>query len=143
MSLIDITLSTGWREWMEDAFCRQLPADVWYPEDAEGVYAAKRLCQAHCPVIGECLRYALEAGETYPESGVWGGTSAPERRKLARGEDITPKACRRNHPDDPPEFRWTGSTKGAWCGRCDRIKTAQRRQCNQEKVAGMNEGDAA
>ncbi|MEU3727559.1 WhiB family transcriptional regulator [Streptomyces sp. NPDC031705] len=39
---------------------------------------AKELC-ASCPVRQACLRHALLMGESY---GVWGGLTAPERRRL-------------------------------------------------------------
>jgi WhiB family redox-sensing transcriptional regulator len=38
---------------------------------------AKKIC-AGCPVIAECLEQAL----VYNYEGVWGGTSAKERRSL-------------------------------------------------------------
>src|SRR6266487_4398666 len=42
---------------------------------------AKQIC-ARCPVVADCLRWALDAREPF---GVWGGTSAKERaRMLAR-----------------------------------------------------------
>jgi WhiB family redox-sensing transcriptional regulator len=39
---------------------------------------AKAVC-AQCPVIQNCLRWALAAREPY---GVWGGLSAEERESL-------------------------------------------------------------
>ncbi|MFF4385566.1 WhiB family transcriptional regulator [Streptomyces sp. NPDC001552] len=41
---------------------------------------AKGLCNS-CPFIAECLEWALDTGELY---GVWGGTTAYERRALLR-----------------------------------------------------------
>lgn len=41
---------------------------------------AKMFC-AQCPVRDECLRYALASGQAH---GIWGGTTAEERRQLAR-----------------------------------------------------------
>ncbi|MBM02858.1 MAG: hypothetical protein CMH43_03980 [Micrococcales bacterium] len=34
-----------------------------------------------CPVVDECLRWALESGQ---DAGVWGGLSEDERRALKR-----------------------------------------------------------
>jgi WhiB family redox-sensing transcriptional regulator len=42
--------------------------------------AAKRVC-ARCPVITECLTFALSSGRT---SGVWGGTCEGERDDMLR-----------------------------------------------------------
>jgi WhiB family redox-sensing transcriptional regulator len=39
---------------------------------------AKRICAA-CPVINECLDYALR---TSAREGIWGGLSERERRKV-------------------------------------------------------------
>jgi WhiB family redox-sensing transcriptional regulator len=39
---------------------------------------AKSIC-AQCPVINDCLRWALAAREPY---GIWGGTSVEERDRL-------------------------------------------------------------
>jgi len=41
---------------------------------------AKKLCES-CPVITQCLTYALEANEQY---GIWGGMTASERNRLKR-----------------------------------------------------------
>ena len=41
---------------------------------------AKSFC-ASCPVRDECLRYALASEQSH---GIWGGTTAEERRELAR-----------------------------------------------------------
>ena len=38
------------------------------------------MCRS-CPVVEECLAYALETNQ---EAGVWGGTSEEERRRLRR-----------------------------------------------------------
>jgi WhiB family transcriptional regulator, redox-sensing transcriptional regulator len=41
---------------------------------------AKTFC-AHCPVRAECLHYALDTEQRH---GIWGGTTAEERRELGR-----------------------------------------------------------
>lgn len=64
--------------WMEDAVCRQVDNELWYPEKGESTQPAKKIC-AHCPVVAECLEYALKNKERF---GVWGNTSERERRKL-------------------------------------------------------------
>jgi len=69
--------------WFEDANCvGQASADYdpFFPVKSERItVGARRVCSA-CPVIGECLEYALA---TKPD-GVWGGMSAKEREALAR-----------------------------------------------------------
>lgn len=68
--------------WHTHARCRGTDADKFYPEKggAGSSEAAKRLCRV-CPVRGECLRYAMDAGELY---GVWGGFNQAERRVMRR-----------------------------------------------------------
>ena len=41
---------------------------------------AKSVCR-RCPVVSECLTWALESGQ---DAGVWGGMSEDERRALKR-----------------------------------------------------------
>lgn len=72
--------------WKRDAACAPDAAagsfypDLFFPDWGESTRDAKRVCYG-CPVIQACLRYALAAGE---EWGVWGGLSAPERRRLKK-----------------------------------------------------------
>lgn len=67
-------------EWVKGALCAQVGGDFWFPENNENPYDAKRICKA-CPVINECLAYALRNDE---RDGVWGGTSPNDRRKMQR-----------------------------------------------------------
>jgi len=41
---------------------------------------AKAICAA-CPVMDDCLSYALETNQ---RSGIWGGTTEKERKSLRR-----------------------------------------------------------
>ncbi len=80
-------------DWQHRAACRGPQAAVFFPPDKperrdEKRYReamAKAIC-AQCPVIDECLAYALAIREQH---GIWGGMSANERRSLAR----TPTHC--------------------------------------------------
>lgn len=68
--------------WRRRAACRLVPAeDLWifWPGrgDQAALRAAKKVC-ASCPVVEECLAYAIEA----KEPGVWGGKSEHERQVL-------------------------------------------------------------
>jgi len=46
----------------------------------EQIEAAKDVCD-QCPVKAPCLQFALETNQ---DSGIWGGTSEDERRRLRR-----------------------------------------------------------
>jgi WhiB family redox-sensing transcriptional regulator len=72
--------------WMINALCCDAAnPELWFPITETGpgaaqVAEAKAEC-ARCPVADECLAFALTAGLDY---GVFGGTSASERRELRR-----------------------------------------------------------
>ena len=66
--------------WTEDALCAQVDHDVFFPEKGTSTKGAKSICAA-CPVVAECLEYALTNREQF---GVWGGKSEPERAEILR-----------------------------------------------------------
>lgn len=74
-------------EWQSVAACRGSDTATFYhPENERGPsrvrreLRAKQFCAA-CPVVEECLRWALETREPY---GVWGGMSVEEREHVIR-----------------------------------------------------------
>lgn len=71
----------GPEPWALDGLCNQVDPDIFFPEKGESTRPAKRICQS-CPVIAECLEYALANNERF---GIWGGLSERERRRLRRG----------------------------------------------------------
>lgn len=62
---------------MASALCAQTDPDAFTPTTGDPIAAAKRICRG-CPVRSECLDHALV---THAE-GIWGGTSALERRRM-------------------------------------------------------------
>jgi WhiB family redox-sensing transcriptional regulator len=81
----------GRSNWQAEARCRGLDVSVFYhpenerdPSRARREAAAKAIC-AQCPVVAQCLLWALATREPY---GVWGGTSAQEREALLMGRAI-------------------------------------------------------
>ncbi|MFZ3560495.1 WhiB family transcriptional regulator [Streptomyces sp. BH055] len=74
-------------EWLDRAACVEEDPDLFFPVGTTGpavddVEAAKEVCR-RCPVIMDCLRWAVATGQT---TGVWGGTSESERARLLRAE---------------------------------------------------------
>ncbi|MHB1762637.1 MAG: WhiB family transcriptional regulator [Acidimicrobiales bacterium] len=68
--------------WADQGRCRGLDPDMFFPEAgvlSATIAAAKAVC-AECPVRSECLAWALR----HEKFGIWGGTSAKERRALRR-----------------------------------------------------------
>ncbi|PRB01779.1 WhiB family transcriptional regulator [Microbacterium sp. MYb64] len=74
--------------WKGQAACMQVDPDMFFPTkgDHESARNAVATCRT-CPVVGDCLQYALEHRET---QGVWGGLTPMQRKRIAR----TP-VCRR------------------------------------------------
>lgn len=75
-------------DWRDRAACRDEDPELFFPisetgPGAEQVRRAKAVC-AQCPVRSECLEYAMDSGLDY---GVFGGTTAYERRQLSRQSD--------------------------------------------------------
>lgn len=72
-------------DWQMSASCRGLDTATFYhPENERGPSRARRERQAkqicsNCPVVDNCLRWALTAREPY---GVWGGLSVEEREQI-------------------------------------------------------------
>lgn len=75
-------------EWRQHANCKGVATDLFYLErgcSANDIRAAKAVC-GKCPVIKQCLDYAVENFETI---GIWGGTSEVERRSMRRNNRIS------------------------------------------------------
>lgn len=72
-------------DWRVNAACRDTAPDLFFPVGSTGmavdqIESAKRLCNA-CDSNKACLEFALATNQ---ESGVWGGTSEEERKKLRK-----------------------------------------------------------
>ncbi len=87
-SSVAITVSTDpvpTDDWRRVASCRDTDPDLFFPvgttgpaiEQIENAKAVCRTCEAQVP----CLEFALSTNQ---DSGIWGGTSEEERRKLRR-----------------------------------------------------------
>lgn len=66
--------------WRQDAACKGLDPEIFYPATEEEAAAAKSVCQ-QCAVLSTCLEYALGSRE---RDGVWGGATEKERRRIIR-----------------------------------------------------------
>ena len=71
--------------WRKAASCRDTDPDLFFPVGTTGpalaqIESARAVCRK-CPVQAECLEFALSTNQ---DSGIWGGTSEEERRKLRR-----------------------------------------------------------
>lgn len=76
-------------EWMRRALCATADPEMFYSPEPRDIAAARRLC-TRCPVRADCLAAALARGERF---GVWGGTSALQRRHLRHRPAAAPARC--------------------------------------------------
>ena len=72
-------------DWRDRSACRDTDPELFFPVGTTGpaldqIAAAKAVCRA-CEAQAACLEFALATNQ---ESGVWGGTSEEERRKLRK-----------------------------------------------------------
>ncbi len=87
MSALATTLALAHADysWRATALCRDTDPELFFPVGTTGqalvqIEAAKAVCnQCHARV--ECLEFALATNQ---DSGIWGGTSEEERRKIRR-----------------------------------------------------------
>jgi WhiB family transcriptional regulator, redox-sensing transcriptional regulator len=64
--------------WRTRGLCQTVDPETFFPVPMAPADAAIDLCD-RCPVAGACLAWALSVGDCH---GVWGGTTARERRAM-------------------------------------------------------------
>ncbi len=67
------------QRWRDEATCREVDAELFFPEVGENATAARRVCAA-CPVRTACLADALDRRDV--AYGIRGGMTPAERREL-------------------------------------------------------------
>ena len=72
-------------DWRDNAACRDTDPDLFFPIGTTGpavdqIDSAKAVCD-NCDAQPACLEFALATNQ---ESGIWGGTSEDERRRLRK-----------------------------------------------------------
>jgi WhiB family redox-sensing transcriptional regulator len=72
-------------DWRDHASCRDTDPDLFFPVGTTGpaveqIDSAKAVC-TRCAAQPACLEFALATNQ---ESGIWGGTSEDERRKMRK-----------------------------------------------------------
>lgn len=67
--------------WQDEAACLDEDSTLFFPHDTatKKIAQAKAIC-AKCPVVVECLDYAMDNEE---QLGIWGGHTPQERWALA------------------------------------------------------------
>ena len=79
--------------WAGDARCAKRDPKMFYPERGgrDSVAHAKEVC-ACCPVIKDCLEWAIVTNEPF---GIWGGLTEKERRLMPKHYPCTLPGCNR------------------------------------------------
>lgn len=69
-------------DWREQSSCSQIDPELFYPDKENHLSpkTAKKVC-AGCPVLDQCLDWALETREKH---GIWGGLTETERNVLLK-----------------------------------------------------------
>jgi len=81
-------------DWMTRGACLGVEPDLFYPDKSDSGNAAKRICRA-CPVVSDCLAYALRIDTAH---GIWGGLGARERQQINARQV---RAKRADHEEPP------------------------------------------
>ena len=86
-------------EWMAEAVCQGMDVEVFVPPlGGSGPGRAKAVCGC-CSVREPCLAFALADVEL---AGVWGGTTARERRVMRGGSRRSPRLKKHASPTVRP-----------------------------------------
>ncbi|MFF8867991.1 WhiB family transcriptional regulator [Streptomyces sp. NPDC015139] len=84
-------------DWRDQAACVGEDPEIFFPlSDLAAPHAEATLARAicrRCPVIIACRTWALEHGE---DDGIWGATTAAQRRAIRRATTESPAASRRH-----------------------------------------------
>lgn len=82
MSIVGSAPITDHESWVKEGRCREIgPLDeVFFPDAYKRGKEAKSIC-ATCPVVAQCLAFALRNDERH---GIWGGTTSQEREMIRR-----------------------------------------------------------
>ena len=80
-----LSLSAAPADWRAESACRDTDPDLFFPVGTTGpaieqIENAKAVCR-QCDAQRDCLEFALATNQ---DSGIWGGTSEEERRKLRK-----------------------------------------------------------
>ncbi|GGY12095.1 WhiB family transcriptional regulator [Streptomyces anandii] len=99
-------------DWRDQAACIGEDPEIFFPLSdvaaTGGAFLAQAICR-RCSVSLDCRTWALEHGE---DDGIWGGTTAAQRRAIRRAAiESTPTGNGR------PRRRTDGSPPRGWDGR--------------------------
>lgn len=103
-------------DWRSRSACRDEDPELFFPIGTSGpallqIEQAKAVCR-RCPVVDDCLQWALESGQ---DDGVWGGKSDLERRRVKRrGARVATTPAQ---PEEPQRASVRSGSQGSHCHR--------------------------
>ena len=133
------------REWVLRAACREgVDPELFFPPSAAYASPALAVCR-RCPVRGQCLTEALDAGDL---DGIWGGTTRVQRARILNGTHGTllgarnarKTKCANGHEYTEENTYLSPKTGHRRCRTCQRAtyqrwKQRQRQEQEQEVAA--------
>lgn len=115
-------------DWVEQAACRGLNPDLWFPGQGDNVtYRTAVTVCAGCPVQTECLDYAVS---NRIRCGIWGGLGEHRRRSLI---EKTPAPRRRPVPAHGVPRRYQAGCHCDECREAHRLQSAMYRDAARRR----------
>lgn len=75
-----------------------MDTELFTGDDEVAHQVAKKICELKCPVKNECLEYAFETKQSW---GVWGGTTAADRKNLLKIKHrVRCPGCKSTHVEE-------------------------------------------
>lgn len=113
--------------WQPQGLCRDEDPEIFFVDPGQPAVDAKAIC-VRCPVISECLEWAIETRQHY---GVWGGMTQRERESVRRGKKVaTIKICGQCQESFIPK-----NINQVWCSkRCRRRRDYELRHKPIEQI---------
>lgn len=98
--------------WRHRAACRHEDPELFFPVGNSGpalrqISQAQAVCR-RCPVVSDCLSWALRHGQA---TGVWGGLGEVERDAVGRSMTVHSKNWRTNDEHHQPDQRLVGARR--------------------------------
>lgn len=122
--------------WYEDAACKDADVNIFFPDESRARTTIQALAYCtQCPVREQCYREAVDFNIQY---GIWGGTTATQRRIIGASRRYL-KKYPDGHGDKP------GTMAGYWRERyaglptCDACRKAYNTRVKENRDRRRNE----
>ena len=122
---------------LTQAACRGHDPELWFADDRHRADGARALviCRTSCPIRQACLNWAMAfeaASGNTNRSGIFGGLTSLQRRRLANG---TPRRRAPEQHGSPVGYRQHGRNGSLVCPACLAAMAEVRRAARAKKTA--------